>query len=52
MELFRIGRNPWNQEFLQGVSWDFLWVFAGAGLLFIAAHMLFLAVCVSRTGKR
>ena len=52
MELFRIGRNPWNQEILQGVSWDLLWVFAGAGLFLIAAHMLFRAVWVSGPGKR
>ncbi len=41
MELFRIEPNPWGQEILLGMSWDLLWLFFGAGLLFIVAHILY-----------
>lgn len=44
MELFRVNRNPWGQEMLVGVSWDLLWVFVGAGVLFVVAHMLYMQV--------
>ncbi|MBF0278358.1 MAG: hypothetical protein HQM13_11225 [SAR324 cluster bacterium] len=48
MELFRIDRNPWGQEILQGMSWDLLWVFFGAGALFIVVHMLYKFFWASR----
>src|SRR5690606_22051934 len=35
MELFRVERNPWGQEIIIGLSWDLLWVFAAAGILFV-----------------
>ena len=38
MELFRYARNPWGQEVLQGVSWDWLWIFAAAGATGILVH--------------
>lgn len=41
MELFRVERNPWGMETIVGLSWDMLWVFAAAGLLFIVADALF-----------
>ena len=41
MELFRVSRNVWGQEILQGMSWDLLPVFFGAGVLFIFAHLLY-----------
>ena len=41
MELLRVSRNVWGQEILQGMSWDLLPVFFGAGVAFIAAHMLY-----------
>jgi len=41
MELFRVSRNVWGQEILQGVSWDFLSVFFGVGILFIVLHLLY-----------
>ena len=41
MELFRVERNPWGMETVVGLSWDMLWVFAAAGLLFIIADALF-----------
>ena len=41
MEIFRIENNPWGQEILLGLSWDLLWVFFGAGRLFIVVHILY-----------
>jgi formate dehydrogenase subunit gamma len=41
VDLFRVSRNVWGQEVLQGVSWDLLWVFFGAGLAFILLHALY-----------
>ena len=41
MHLFRVSRNAWGQETLNGVSWDLLWVFVGAAVLFIVAHILY-----------
>jgi len=41
MELFRVTRNAWGQETLAGVSWDLLWVFVGAAVVFIVAHILY-----------
>lgn len=35
MALFRVERNPWGQEIVIGLSWDLLWVFAAAGILFV-----------------
>ena len=42
MEILRVNRDPWGQDVLVGVSWDLLWVFFGAGIAFIVAHMLFM----------
>ncbi len=41
MELFRVSRNAWGQEVLTGISWDLLWVFLGAALLFIVLHLAY-----------
>jgi hypothetical protein len=41
MELFRVSRNAWGQETLTGVSWDLLWVFVGAAVIFIVVHILY-----------
>lgn len=41
MELFRVSRNVWGQEILQGMSWDLLPVFFGLGAAFIVGHMLY-----------
>lgn len=41
MQLFRVSRNAWGQETLAGVSWDLLWVFVGAAVVFIVAHILY-----------
>ena len=36
-----MSRNAWGQETLAGVSWDLLWVFVGAAVAFIVAHILY-----------
>jgi hypothetical protein len=41
MELFRVSRDVYGREVLQGMSWDLLWVFVGAGCVFIVAHALY-----------
>jgi hypothetical protein len=38
MELFRVSRDVWGQEVVQGMSWDLLPVFFFAGVAFIALH--------------
>jgi hypothetical protein len=41
VELFRVSRDVYGREVLQGMSWDLLWVFVGAGFVLIAAHALY-----------
>ncbi len=54
MEWLRVSRNPWGQEVLQGVSWDLLWLFVGAGVAFVVVHMLYARASMPkrRRGKR
>ena len=40
MEIFRVTRDLYGQETLQGVSWDLLWIGFGAGAAFIVGHIL------------
>ena len=40
MEIFRVTRDLYGQETLQGVSWDLLWIGFGAGALYIIGHIL------------
>ncbi len=40
MEIFRVTRNAWGQEILEGVSWDLLWVFFLAGIAIVVGHAL------------
>ena len=35
MELFRVSRDIYGREVLQGMSWDLLWVFIGIGFVLI-----------------
>ena len=48
MELLRVARNPWGQELLLGLSWELLWLFVGAGVLFIVGHALLVRRLASR----
>ncbi len=41
MEIFRVSRNVYGQETLQGMSWDLLWVFFAAGVAVIVVHALY-----------
>lgn len=41
MEIFRVSRNVYGQETLQGMSWDLLWVFFALGVALIAVHALY-----------
>jgi hypothetical protein len=41
VELLRISRDAYGREVLQGLSWDLLWVFGGAGVALIAGHALY-----------
>jgi formate dehydrogenase subunit gamma len=43
VELFRVSSDAYGREVLQGLSWDLLWVFAGAGALLIVVHALYRA---------
>jgi len=42
MEILRYKKNIWGQEIISGVSWDLIWVFIGAAILFIVCHMIYL----------
>ena len=41
MELFRIGRDVYGRDVLQGMSWDLVWVFFGIGVGLIVVHALY-----------
>jgi len=41
MELFRYKSDAWGQRVLEGASWDLLWVFVGAALVFIVVHAVY-----------
>ena len=41
MEFFRYRTDAWGQRVLEGASWDLLFVFVGAALLFIVVHAIY-----------
>jgi hypothetical protein len=41
VELVRVSRDVWGREILQGMSWDLIGVFFGAGLAVIVLHALY-----------
>lgn len=41
MELLRTSRDVWGQEVLQGMSWELIPVFFGAGAAIIVCHLLY-----------
>jgi hypothetical protein len=41
VEIFRVSRDVYGREVLQGMSWDLLWVFVGLGLILIVGHALY-----------
>ena len=48
MEVFRVSRDVYGREVLQGMSWDLLWVFFGLGVAFIVIHALYRAFLAPR----
>jgi formate dehydrogenase subunit gamma len=51
MELLRISRDAYGREVLQGMSWDLLWVFVGAGVALIALHALYRALLAPKSPR-
>lgn len=49
MEFFRVSRNVWGQETIQGISWDLLPVFFWIAVLVIASHAVY---CWLYAGRR
>ena len=43
MEIFRITRNAWGQETLEGISWDLLPVAIAVGAAIIIGHLVWRA---------
>lgn len=41
MELLRYSSNAWGQKAIEGLSWDLLWFFFGAGIAIIVLHALY-----------
>lgn len=41
MELLRTSRDVWGQEVLQGMSWELIPVFFGAGVIFVLGHLVY-----------
>ena len=41
MELFRVSRDVYGREVLQGMSWDLIWVFFAVGCALIVGHVLY-----------
>jgi len=41
MEVLRYKADVWGQRILEGASWDLIWVFAAAAIVFIVFHALY-----------
>jgi len=48
VELFRVSRDAYGREVLQGLSWDLIWVFVAAGVVLIVAHALYRLLLVPK----
>lgn len=48
MELFRVSRDVWGQQVLEGVSWDLLPIAVAIGAAVIIGHALYKLI----SGKR
>ena len=44
MDIFRITRNAWGQETLEGISWDLLPVAFWLGIAIIVGHLAWRAI--------
>ena len=38
MDIFRYTSDAWGQRVLEGLSWDLIGYFTGAGIVFIVLH--------------
>jgi hypothetical protein len=52
MELFRVSRDVYGREVLQGASWDLFWIFLAAGVLFVIAHAPYRRLLAPKAGMR
>jgi hypothetical protein len=52
MHLFRYSQGIYGDDQLVGASWDLLWWFVAAGLVFIVAHATYKAVFGTRSQDR
>ncbi len=41
MEILRYKSDAWGQRILEGASWDLIWVFAAAAVIFIVFHAIY-----------
>ena len=41
MEILRYKSDAWGQRVLEGASWDLIWVFAAAAVVFIVCHAVY-----------
>ncbi len=41
MEIVRYKSDAWGQRILEGASWDLIWVFAAAAVVFIVCHAVY-----------
>lgn len=49
MEFLRYSRDAWGQTVLEGMSWDLLWPFVGAGVAFIIFHIVYMRIATNKT---
>ncbi len=50
MELFRVSRDAWGQQVLEGISWDLLPIAVGFGALVIIGHAIYRLIRGKRGG--
>lgn len=41
MEILRYKTDVWGQRVLEGASWDLIWIFVAAGVVFIVFHAIY-----------
>ncbi|MEO8463783.1 MAG: hypothetical protein ABI640_00440 [Gammaproteobacteria bacterium] len=51
MEIFRVSRDVYGREVLQGMSWDLIWVFFAVGCAFIVVHALYRLFLAPKHGR-
>ncbi len=51
MDIFRYTSDAWGQRVLEGLSWDMIGYFAGAGVVFIVFHAGYMHFFVKEKGQ-